>query len=131
MDESEDVAAVLAANEAFYQAFRERDSARMDAIWARAEPVLCIHPGWVPLAGRRTVLESFEAIMGQPGSPAVRCDGAMARVDGGHATVICFESIGRARLVATNLFVRIADGGWRIYHHHAGPTETPDPGELH
>jgi len=122
---------VLAANETFYKAFRDRDEVLMDAIWARSEPVFCIHPGWVPLVDRKVVLESFAAIMRQPGSPAIQCEGAVARVDGQHATVICFEVIGRARLVATNLFVRIPEGGWRIYHHHAGPTEAPTPGQVH
>lgn len=131
MDESDDVVAVLAANEAFYLAFRTRDFELMEASWAEVEPVFCTHPGWVPLVGRQTVLESFQAIMSQSGSPAVHCDGAVARVDGEHATVVCFESIGGGRLAATNLFVRDAGGQWRIYHHHAGPTEAPSPSEFH
>jgi hypothetical protein len=36
---------VLFANEAFYRAFADRDIDAMDALWARGEPVLCIHPG--------------------------------------------------------------------------------------
>ena len=35
--------AVLAANLEFYRAFTTRDLAAMDALWARAAPVACIH----------------------------------------------------------------------------------------
>jgi len=43
-----DIQAALFANEAFYRAFADRDIDAMDALWARGEPVLCIHPGWPP-----------------------------------------------------------------------------------
>jgi hypothetical protein len=34
----------LFINEAFYQAFRARDLAAMDDLWAREAPVVCIQP---------------------------------------------------------------------------------------
>ena len=122
---------MLAANEAFYRAFRQKDMELMAAIWADDEPVFCIHPGWAPLVGRESVIASFEAIMTQPSSPDITCSGASVRVDGGHATVICFEVIGDTRLVATNLFIATDDGQWCIYHHQAGPTRAPGPERFH
>ena len=36
--------ALLAANEAFYQAFNTRNLKAMEAIWAKRTPIACIHP---------------------------------------------------------------------------------------
>ena len=38
--------AALAANEAFYDAFNQKDPSLMDAVWADSPEVTCIHPGW-------------------------------------------------------------------------------------
>lgn len=61
--------AILFSNEAFYQAFAERDMDAMDAIWADDDAVACIHPGWQPLEGREAVLESWRAILSNADSP--------------------------------------------------------------
>ena len=47
---------VLFANEAFYRAFGDRDRHAMDEMWARENPVACVHPGWGALIGRAAVL---------------------------------------------------------------------------
>ena len=61
--------AVLAANLEFYRAFSARDLVAMDALWARQAPVICIHPGWPPLADRDSVMESWHGILANPDSP--------------------------------------------------------------
>ena len=131
VDTGAETSRVLAANAAFYDAFRRKDITRMKALWSDDEPVFCIHPGWAPLAGRESVIGSFAAIMEQPASPEITCEGASVRIDGQHATVICFEVIEGNRLVATNLFLRDSDGQWRLYHHHAGPTRAPGAERFH
>ena len=45
--------AVLAANLQFYHAFTTQDVDAMDRLWARHAPVVCVHPGWPPLAEQR------------------------------------------------------------------------------
>ena len=113
--------AVLFANEAFYHAFADRDSAAMDEVWARDTPVVCIHPGWPPLEGRDEVMESWRAILANPDSPATRPRGARAYLRGETAFVVCYEEIEGQYLIATNIFTR--EGGlWRLVHHQAGPT---------
>jgi hypothetical protein len=116
-----DTDAVLFANEAFYQAFADRDLKAMEEIWSRAAPVSCIHPGWAPLFGRNEVMTSWAAIISAPGAPDIACRGARAQVYGAAASVVCFEQLGREFLIATNVFVR-EDRVWRIVHHQAGPT---------
>ena len=119
----QDDEAVLAANRAFYQAFRARDFAAMDALWARAAPVACIHPGWAALIGRDAVMASWRDILGQP--TAIACQAERVLLFGDSACVLCHELLDggddpdAGLLVASNLFVR-EDGGWRLVHHHAG-----------
>ena len=118
-------AAVLFANDAFYLAFANRDLAAMDDVWARETPVTCIHPGWGPLAGRDTVMESWQAILAGPSAPNIACQNAEARVLGEFACVICHEVLDQGFLVATNIFVR-ERGQWKIIHHQAGPAPPPE-----
>ncbi len=112
---------VLAANAEFYQAFAAGDVEAMDAIWSQGEDLTCIHPGWQALVDRKSVMESWHAILADP--PRVRCVGARAFVNATSAHVICYEGLGESMLVATNIFRR-EEGVWRVIHHQAGPTRT-------
>jgi ketosteroid isomerase-like protein len=116
-----DEALVLAANQAFYDAFARGDLAAIEAIWAERAPVACIHPGWDALHGRDEVIASWRAILSGGGAPAsVRCTSPEAYLMGDAAFVVCGEAIPGAELVATNVFVR-EDGRWKLVHHQAGP----------
>ena len=119
---------VLIANERFYEAFRSRDEGEMDAVWAQDVPIGVIHPGWRALVGRDEVMASWRAIFRNPRAPEVRCESPVVLLMGDVATVICTESLPEGSLVATNIYVKEADG-WRMSHHHAGPGEgvSPDP----
>ena len=48
---------VLFANDAFYNAFASSDLQAMEEIWARDAQPTCVHPGWLPLVGRRQVMK--------------------------------------------------------------------------
>jgi ketosteroid isomerase-like protein len=122
----QDDEAVLAANRAFYRAFRARDFAAMDLLWARAAPVACIHPGWAALIGRDAVMASWRDILGQP--TAIACKAEQVLLIGDSACVLCHEVLDggdqdggqeAGLLVASNLFVR-EGGDWRLVHHQAG-----------
>lgn len=119
--ETSDDRAVLAANDAFYRAFAERDVDAMDEIWARRTAVVCIHPGWELLAGREVVMQSWQAIMSNPDSPAIECREAAVHNYGDVAFVICYEAVGSSVLVATNIFA-MEDGAWKMVHHQAAGT---------
>ena len=116
---------VLAANEAFYRAFNEKDIEAMERLWASEAEVACIHPGWNALLGRTAVLESWRAILSNPTQPRVVIGGATANLVGAVAVVLCREFVGGAPLIATNLFVREGDA-WRLLHHQSG-SATFDP----
>ena len=119
---------LVAANEAFYQAFNRRDVAAMDALWASDAPVACIHPGWQALVGREEVMESWGAILAGDRSPRVRITEPVAHVYGDSGFVLCVEEIDGEALAATNVFTR-EDGAWKIVHHHAGPIARRTPRE--
>jgi|TARA_B110000263_G_C15034317_1_gene385560 ketosteroid isomerase-like protein len=127
--------AVLFANEVFYRAFADRDMAAMADVWAEEVTLTCIHPGWGLLEGGDEVLQSWQAILGNPNSPVVRCQGAKAHMQGDMAYVVCYEEIEGNYLIASNIFVH-EGRRWRLVHHQAGPTadapsaEAEDEGGL-
>lgn len=121
-------AEVIAANASFYEAFAQRDADAMDALWSSSDAVVCIHPGWAPLRGKELVMESFRSIFANPRGPVVRASRASAHLLGESAFVVCFETVGGARLCATNVFVR-EEGAWRMVHHHAGPVADDEPSD--
>jgi len=123
-----DTDAVLSANLNFYHAFATRDFVTMTTLWARDAPVVCVHPGWTPLAGRAAVLESWRSILANPASPAVMCHDDRAFLYGDVATVLCEEELENAHLVATNIFVREGTE-WRLVHHQASPILVRPPEE--
>ncbi len=121
--------AVLAINDAFYRAFVRGDFTAMDAIWSQRPSVACIHPGWSPLIGRSTVMESWRAILANP--PPLRMSRPQIFALGDTAFVVCRELVGDSVLAATNVFVREEDG-WKLVHHQAGPTpETAEAAPPH
>ncbi len=113
-------AEILAANQAFYDAFSHHDVEAMEAVWSTRTDLACVHPGWDAIHGRREVLSSWRAILSSPEAPPVECSGAVARILGDLAYVVCSELLPGAELCATNVFVR-EGGAWKLIHHHAGP----------
>ena len=120
--------AILFANEAFYRAFADRDTSAMTEVWAETAPVSCIHPGWGLLEDRDEVLQSWQAILTNPGSPAIICHAPRAHMQGEMAYVICYEEIDGNYLIATNIFVH-EGRRWRLVHHQAGPTVDAPPND--
>lgn len=127
--------AVLSANLEFYRAFAVRDIAAMSALWAQSAPVVCVHPGWTPLAGRTAVLQSWRDILANPDSPSVMCHDDRVFLYGDMALVVCEEELENSHLVATNVFIR-EGASWRMVHHQASPIvlrsfeESSRPGRL-
>jgi ketosteroid isomerase-like protein len=117
--ESAEAEAALAANEAFYRAFNDKDMEAMDQIWASGD-VSCIHPGWNVLQGREPVLDSWRNILSNPDQPRIVTGGASVSLNGDIALVVCRELVAGSPLAATNVYVRQADG-WKLQHHHSGP----------
>ena len=118
---------VLGANDAFYQAFSNKDTDGMLDLWSANYDVAVIHPGWPPLLGHEAVINSWKRIMEGGMSPAISCHDARANILGDTAVVICTEMLSDTELVATNIFVR-EDSDWKMIHHQSGPL--PALGEV-
>ena len=120
---------VEAANAALYAAFETGDVDLMEAVWDVEEPaaLVCVHPGWPMLRGRAAVLRSWSAVMANTEYIQFFLTDVQVAVSGGTAVVTCTENVltsadvgDNASVVATNVFVRRADG-WRLQVHHGSP----------
>lgn len=109
---------VLKANDEFYDAVRAGDFTRLDDLWSRVRPVCVFHPGWTGLQGREDVMASWAEIFVTGNVPDVWPIDEQIIMTSKCAMVYCTEIVGDARLSATNVFVREADG-WRLTQHMA------------
>ena len=114
----------MAANEAFYAAFNQKDGDAMERAWSSGAEIGCIHPGWNLLSGREAVLESWQAILQNPSQPRVVDAAERTQVLGEVALVVGRELVAGSPIAATNVFVR-EEGAWKILHHHASAVRVP------
>lgn len=123
------------ANAAFYAAFEAADLDGMLDLWLEDPETLCVHPGALPVRGSPAISRSWALIMAN--TPYIQfflTDVEVSVLDGSPpiASVTCTENVltadagtepdafGGAKAVATNVFVRKAEG-WRLWIHHASP----------
>jgi ketosteroid isomerase-like protein len=120
---------VEAANSSLYSAFETGDVDLMEAVWDIEQPdaLVCVHPGWPMLRGRVSVLRSWSAVMAGTEYIQFFLTDVQVSQQGDTAIVTCTENVltsadpgDNAAVVATNVFVRRADG-WRLVVHHGSP----------
>lgn len=109
---------VLAANAAFYEAFRRADFEAMEALWSRERKVSVYHPNWPGIVGRDAVMESWYRILVSGNTPRVWAHEPTVIMSELTALVICREDLESTQLIATNVFVR-EEGEWRMTNHQA------------
>ncbi len=129
---------------AFYEALASADIDALMACWADEDDIVCIHPGGPRLVGGAAIRASFDAIFAN-GSIRVRpqhvrsvetlasvVHSLVERIE-----VMTPEGPGQAHVIATNVYLRFAQG-WRLVAHHASPgtshemlEESPTPQVLH
>ena len=115
---------MLAANQAFYDAFEAADLDAMSSLWEHSERVVCTHPGWATLRGWGKVVASWYAIFRNPQRLQFILTDESVVSSGGMAWVAVNENLldGRSgsTVAALNVFVR-SDEGWRLVAHHGSP----------
>jgi hypothetical protein len=109
---------VLAANDAFYAAFRAADFDAMEALWAKRRKVTVYHPNWPGIESRDAVMESWYRILVAGEPPRVGVSHPTVILSEKTALVICREDLGGTDLIATNVFV-LEDSEWRMTNHQA------------
>ena len=111
---------ILFANEFFYQAFSAGNLKAMEDLWARDHPLICIHPGHMPLIERDKIMISWESILRQRATQGIEFQEPRVSLYKSVALVICYEAIYENKLIATNGFVE-EDEVWKMVFHQAGP----------
>jgi ketosteroid isomerase-like protein len=119
-----DTAAVLTANQAFYDAHEARDLDAMAAVWDHGTHVVCIHPGWPILRGWPQVEASWRGIFAGPGRNQFIVTNEVVASIGDVAWVTLDENLvaqfATGTVAATNTFVRTPTG-WKLVLHHGSP----------
>ena len=127
---SEDTAAVLAANEAFYTAVEAGDLDALKELWCGHDATVCLHPGASPIHGTAAVMRSWALIMANTDYIQFFLTDVEVTVAGDTAAVTCTENVltgedrsdalRGAKAHALNVFIRSPDG-WRLWIHQAAP----------
>jgi uncharacterized protein (TIGR02246 family) len=120
----------------FYEALQQGDVDKLMALWADDDEVVCVHPGGGRVIGQAAIRASFEAIFANGGIP-MRPEQVHRLQHMGSALhhlverieVRSAEGLQTAWVLATNLFVKTAQG-WRLAAHHASPAAAQEPPVL-
>jgi ketosteroid isomerase-like protein len=130
-DPSPDREAVLAANQAFYDAFEARDLDAMSQLWEHSDRVACTHPGWRTLRGWGAVSGSWFALFQNDQNLQFILTAEQVEVAGDTAWVTVDENlIGggvSGTIAALNVFVRRGTGWHMVVHHGAPVADQPGP----
>ena len=127
---------------AFYEALQHGDIEQLLACWADVDEIVCVPPGGPRLVGAQAIRVAFEAMFAQGAIRATpervrRIDALGAAVHNvlERIDVLTAEGPQHAWVVATNVYFKTAEGGWRLVAHHASPgrsevVEVTAPGQL-
>jgi ketosteroid isomerase-like protein len=126
----------LEAEAAFYQALAKGDFEALMTVWSEEEEVVCIPPGGPRIVGLAAVRETWRRILANGSPVQIEVSQAVTSASAMMAMHCIVERLGAdgpgqrsTTLVATNIYVRGADG-WRMVLHHASPVpELSDFGE--
>lgn len=122
-----------AAEDAFYQAFRELDRARMQEVWLESPEAYCIHPSGQLFRGRESILASWASIFEDAVKPNIQYTLINRSQQADLAIHLVVERIGSntaktrtgAAVFATNVY-QLTPQGWRMIGHHAAQARS-DP----
>ncbi len=111
----------------FYDALQHADIERLMAVWSDDDEIAIVHPGGPRIVGHGAIRASFDAIFASGPIP-VRPD-SVRKVEGSGCAVhhvlekvdvLSDEGPQTAWVIATNVFIKTAQG-WRLVLHHASP----------
>ena len=120
----------------FYEALQRADIDALMAVWADDDDIVCVHPGGPRVVGHATIRATFEQIFANGAIDAhpekVRrlqthtcaVHSVLERV-----AVMTAEGPHAAWVVATNVYVKAAQG-WRLVAHHASPGTPSEVEEI-
>ncbi len=127
-DSLADREAVLTTNQAFYDAFSQRDISTMSGLWWQGSTSLCVHPGGRVITGWEEIRASWESIFSNTNSLEIDLEIIKLEADRSLAYIVVREIVlqssrGRkfkAESTATNIFQKMAQK-WYLVSHHGSP----------
>jgi ketosteroid isomerase-like protein len=121
------LAAVVAANQAFYAAHEARDLTAMTRVWEHTDRTVCIHPGWPILRTWPLIERSWAGIFAGPGRNQFILTNENVAITGDLAWVTLEENLvdtgATGTVAATNMYARTG-GEWLLVVHHGSPIMT-------
>jgi ketosteroid isomerase-like protein len=126
------------ANERFYEAFNKRDIVAMQQVWGSDDMATCVHPGWPPLIGYDSILNSWAGIFENSGNMEIRISDVRVLASEDLAWVSCTErlftiaesGVLASQVFATNMF-HLEGDVWKMILHHASPfPATQETGDI-
>ena len=111
----------------FYEALQRGDIERLMAVWSDDDDISCVHPGGPRLVGAVAIRASFDAMFGNRAIDArpekvrrLQTHACAVHSVLEHVRVLTAEGAQSAWVVATNVYLKTAQG-WRLAAHHASP----------
>jgi uncharacterized protein (TIGR02246 family) len=115
----------------FYEALQQADLDKLMAVWADDDEVACVHPGGPRVSGLAAIRASFEAIFANGAIPLqpqgvrrLQALGCAVHHLVEHVGIVGAQGRRGAWVLATNVYVKTAQG-WRMVVHHASPGSEP------
>lgn len=121
---------------AFYDALQHADIDRLMSCWVDEDEIVCVHPGGPRLVGHAAVRAAFETLFSNGGVQAYPEN--VRRFDAGHCcvhsvvervAVMGDDGLRHVWVVATNVYVKTAQG-WRMVAHHTSPGSRTEPVDV-
>ena len=117
----------------FYEALQSGDIERLMAVWSDDDDIVCVHPGGPRVVGAGAIRAAFDSIFSNGVVDArpekvrrVTTHASAVHSVLEHVRMMTEEGPREGWVVATNVYVKTAQG-WRMVAHHASPGA---PGEV-
>ena len=120
----------------FYEALQHGDIERLMAVWSDDEDISCVHPGGPRVVGAVAIRAAFEAMFSNGTIDArpekvrrLQTHACAVHSVLEHIRLMTSEGPQSAWVVATNVYVKAAQG-WRLVAHHASPGSPREQQEI-
>ena len=111
----------------FYEALQAGDIERLMAVWSDDEEISCVHPGGPRVVGAAAIRSAFDSMFANGTINArpekvrrLQTNSCAVHSVLEHIHVMTAEGPQSAWVVATNVYLKTAQG-WRLVSHHASP----------
>ena len=120
----------------FYEALQRGDIDRLMSVWSDDEEISCVHPGGPRVVGAGAIRAAFDAMFANGTINArpekvrrLQTHSCAVHSVLEHIHVMTPEGPQSAWVVATNVYLKTAQG-WRLVSHHASPGSPREVQEL-